>query len=202
MYKTCLLNTSCDHQLHLDHINTSPELQDHSIVGSTEPKSILDSEDLLQLDSIIIVSPQATCNFETDSLPEFKGQLDDINQEPTDTPITIPTVFQAPRDDTYNPEFTHNPMAIHCNQYPNPCHNSALPQFLAHHNNEDLDPTDTPSAVPTALQAPKQCTHNVKKSNHTNLMALPYPPDPGEHVMERSATQQLLKRGTNLILPV
>ena len=32
MNKTCLLNTSCDHQLHLDHPSTSPELQDHSIV--------------------------------------------------------------------------------------------------------------------------------------------------------------------------
>ena len=95
MYKTCLLNTSYDHQLHLDHTNTSPELQDHSIVGSDEPESILDSEDLLQLDSIS-VSPQATCNFETESLPEFKGQLDDINQEPTDTPSTIPTDFHRP----------------------------------------------------------------------------------------------------------
>ena len=60
-----------------------------------------------------------------------------------------------------------------------------------------MDPTDTPSAVPTALQAPKHCTHNpstsqVKKSNHTNPMALPYPPDPGEHVMERSATPTAL----------
>ena len=195
-YKTCLLNTSCDHQLHLDHTNTSPELQDHSIVGSAEPKPILDSEDLLQLDSIS-VSPQATCNFETESLPEFKGQLDEINQEPTDTPSTIPTAFQAPRDDTYNHECTHNPMAIQCNQYPNPSHNSALPQFLAHHNCEDLDPTDTPSAVPTALQAPNHCTHipstsQVKKSNHTNPMVLPYPPDPREHVMERSAAPTAL----------
>ena len=88
-------------------------------------------------------------------------------------------------------------MAIQCNEYPNPSHNSALPQFLAHHNCEDLDPTDTPSAVPTALQAPKHFTHNpstsqVKKSNHTNPMALPYPPDPGEHVMERSDTPTAL----------
>ena len=196
MYKTCLFNTSCDHQLHLDHTNTSPELQDHSIVGSAEPESILDSEDLLQLDSIS-VSPQATCNFETESLPEIKRQLDDINQEPADTPSTIPIAFQAPRDDTYNPECTHNPTAIQCNQCPNPSHNSALPQFLAHHNCEDLDPTDTPSAVRTTLQAPQHCTHNpstsqVKKSNHTSRMALPYPPDPGEHVMERSATPTAL----------
>ena len=202
MYKTCLLNTSCDHQLHLDHTNTSPELQDHSIVGRAEPESIFDSEDLLQLDSIS-VSPQATCNFETESLPEFKGHLDDINQKPTYTPSTIPTAFQAPRDDTYNPECTHNPMTTQCNQYPNPSHKSALPQFLAHHNCEDFYPTDTPSAVPTALQAPKQCTHKpstsqVKKSNHTNPMALPYPPDPGEHVMERSATPTVLVEKDNL----
>ena len=196
MYKTCILNTTCDHQLHLDHTNTSPELEDHSSVERAEPKSILDSEDLLQMDSIS-VSHQATYNFETESFPESKGQLDDINQEPTDTPSTIPTGFQARRDDTYNPECTHNPMGTQCNQYPNPGHNSALPQFLAHHNCEDLDPTDTPSAVPTALQTSKHCTHKtstsqVKKSNHTNPMALPYPPDPGEHVMEWSATPTAL----------
>ena len=64
--KTCLLNTSCDHQLHLDHPNTSPELQDHSIVESAEHESILDSEDLLQLDSIS-VSSQATYSIETET---------------------------------------------------------------------------------------------------------------------------------------
>ena len=83
MNKACLLNTSCDHQLHLDHPSTSPELQDHSIVASAEPESLLDSEDLLQLDSMS-VSSQATCNFETEFLPEFKGQLDDTNLPPTD----------------------------------------------------------------------------------------------------------------------
>ena len=116
-------------------------------------------------------------------------------------------------------------MAIQCNQYPNPSHNSALPQYLAHHKCEDLDPTETPSAVPTALQAPsddtyiskcahnpmesqcnqsqshtlmkQNCTHNpstsqVQKSNHTNSMALPYPPDPGEYVLERSAAPTTL----------
>ena len=293
MNKTCLLNTSCDHQLHLDHPSTSPELQDHSIVGSAEPESILDSEDLLQLD-FISVSSQATCNIETEFLPEFEGQLDHTNlsptdvfsghydyelfllqkeidaphdnishedthvyeeqdqdvilthatilshtfalpqfmdqhnceyQEPTDTPITVPTAFQVSCDHTLHPECTHNPMAIPCNQYPNLNHNLALPQFLAHHNYEDLDPTDTPSAVPTTLQAPsddthnpkcahnpmetqcnqsqyptlmtQNCTHNpstnqVKKSNHSNPMAFPYPPDPGEHVLDRCATPTAL----------
>ena len=39
---------------------------------------------------------------------------------------------------------------------------SALPQFLTHHNCDDLDPTDTPSAVPTALQASSDDTYNPK----------------------------------------
>ena len=67
---------------------------------------------------------------------------------------------------------------------------SALPQFLTHHNCDDLDPTDTPSAVPTALQAPSDdtyypilmkahCTHNpstsqVSKSYHANPVPFPY----------------------------
>ena len=31
-----------------------------------------------------------------------------------------------------------------------------------HHNCDDLDPTDTPSALPTALQAPSDATYNPK----------------------------------------
>ena len=252
--KPCPVNTSCDHLPHLDHSSTSLEPQDHSIVGSTETESILESEDLLQLDSISI-SSQATCSIETETnpsprdvfsehhdyemfllqkeidaphanlnhhgphaceeqdqdtilthatilshtfaLPQFMDQHNCEDQEPTDTPSTIPTAFQAPMDDTYNPECTHNPMAIQCNQYPNPSHNLALPQFLAHHNCEDLDPTDTPSAIPTTIQAPKLCTHNpstsqARKSNHTNPVTLPYPPDPGEHVLEMSAAPTTL----------
>ena len=102
---------------------------------------------------------------------------------------------------------------------------SALPQFLTHHNCDDLDPTDTPLAVPTALQAPsddtsnlkcthslmetkcnhsqypilvkKICTHDpstsqVSKSYHANPVAFPYPPDPGEHVLETSSAPTTL----------
>ena len=39
---------------------------------------------------------------------------------------------------------------------------SSLPQFLTHHNCDYLDPTDTPSAVPTAIQAPSDDTYNPK----------------------------------------
>ena len=91
-----------------------------------------------------------------------------------------------------------------------------------HHNCDDLDPTDTPSEVPTDLQAPsddtsnpkrthslmetqynhsqypilmkQNCTHNpstnqVSKSYHANPVPFPYPPDPGEHVLETSNAQ-------------
>ena len=102
---------------------------------------------------------------------------------------------------------------------------SALPQFLTHHNCDDLDPTDTPSAVPTALQASsddtsnpkcthslmetqcnhsqypilmkKICTHNpstnqVSKSYNPHPVTFPYPPDPGEHVLETSSAPKTL----------
>ena len=51
------------------------------------------------------------------------------------------------------------------------------------------------SQSPTLMK--HNCTRNpstskIKKSNHTNPMALPYPQDPGEHVLERSATPTAL----------
>ena len=49
---------------------------------------------------------------------------------------------------------------------------SALPQFLTHHISDDLDPTDTPSAVPTALQAPSDDTSNPKRTH--SLMETQY----------------------------
>ena len=197
--------------------------------NSTSPPSPAPMKSSIHLECTLCgpvsVTPQTTCNFDTESLPEFKGLLDNTNQEPTDTPSTIPTAFQVTCDYSLHPECTHNLMAIQCNQYPNPSHNSALPQLLAHTNCEDLDPTETPSAVPTVLQAPsddtynprcahnpmetqykqsqshilmkQNCTHNpstsqVKKSNHTSPMALPYPPDPGEYVLARSAAPTTL----------
>ena len=77
--KPCPVKTSCDHLPHLDHPSTSLEPQDHSIVGSAETESILESEDLLQLDSISVTS-QATCSIETETnLPPteaFSGNHD------------------------------------------------------------------------------------------------------------------------------
>ena len=85
---------------------------------------------------------------------------------------------------------------------------------MAEHNSEHLDPTDTPSAVPTALQAScdqtfnSKCAHNLmetqcnqskicahiptasqnKQVSLSSSLASPYPPDPGEHFLRRSAT--------------
>ena len=107
---------------------------------------------------------------------------------------------------------------------------SALPQFLTHHNCDDLDPTDTPSSVPTALQAPSddtsnpKCTHSlmetqcnhsqypilmkstISKSYQPHPVPFPYPPDPGEHVLATSsAPTTLVERDkldlSNLIPP-
>ena len=53
-------------------------------------------------------------------------------------------------------------------------HNFALPQFMAQHNCEDLKPTDTPSTVPTALQASSdhifnpKCAHNLMQPSGIN----------------------------------
>ena len=89
--KTCPVNTSRDHLPHLDHPNISSELTDNSTVGSTEPESILDPEDLFQLDSISI-SSQATCSIENEFLPEINGQLDDTNLSPTDISLGTMTM--------------------------------------------------------------------------------------------------------------
>ena len=59
----CSLDTSCNHLLHFDSPSHSSKLQGNSIVGSTEPESVPDSEDLLQLDSTS-VSSQDTSSIE------------------------------------------------------------------------------------------------------------------------------------------
>ena len=172
MNKTCLLNTSCDHQLHLDHPSPSPELQDHSIVGSAGPESILGSEDLLQLDSII-VSSQATCNIETEFLPDFKGQFDDTNLSPTD-------VFSGHQKEinTQHDNLSHQDTHVYEEQDQDVIlthatilsHTFALPQFMDQHNYKDKDPTDTPITVLTSIKV--CCGHTLHPECAHNLMTI------------------------------
>ena len=87
--------------------------------------------------------------------------------DPTATPSAVPAALQAPSDDTSNPKCTHSLMETQCNhsQYP--------------------------------ILVKKICTHNpstsqVSKSYHPNPVTSPYPPDPGEHVLETSSAPTTL----------
>ena len=87
--------------------------------------------------------------------------------DPTDTPSAVPTAHQASSDDTYNPKCTHSLMETQCNhsQYP------ILMKKICTH-----DPS----------------TNQVSKSYHPNPVTFPYPPDPGEHVLETSSAPTTL----------
>ena len=157
----------------------------------------------------------------TFALPQLMAEHNCEHLDPTDDPSTVPTAIQATSDQIFNPRCAHNPMATQGNQSQYPNHNFALPQFMAPPNSEDLEPTDTPSTVPTALQASCDhtfnpiCSHNLMSTqcnqpqyliplnkicahiptvsqniqvSLSNSLASPYPPDPGEHVLKRSAT--------------
>ena len=87
--------------------------------------------------------------------------------DPTYTPSAVPTALQVPSDDTSNPKCTHSLMETKCNhsQYP--------------------------------ILVKKICTYDpstsqVSKSYHANPVAFPYPPDPGEHVLETSSAPTTL----------
>ena len=173
--KPCPVNTSCDHLPHLDHPSTSLEPQDHSIVGSAEPESILESEDLLQLDSIS-VSSQATCSIETETnlspTDVFSGHHDYemfLLQKEIDGPHDnlnhhVPHACEEQDQDTI---LTHATILSHT---------FALPQFIDQHNCEDQEPTDTPSTITTAFQV--SCDHTLHPESTHNLMANPVQPVP------------------------
>ena len=102
-------------------------------------------------DDILI---HATILSHTFALPQLMTEHNCEDLDPTDAPSTVATAIQATSDQTFNPRCAHNPMATQCNQSQYPKHNFALPQFMAQPNSEDLDPTDTPSTVPTSLSKP------------------------------------------------
>ena len=87
--------------------------------------------------------------------------------DPTDTPSAVPTAHQASCDDTSNPKCTHNLMETQCNhsQYP-----ILMMQNCTH------DPS----------------TNQVSKSYNRHPVPFPYPPDPGEHVLETSSAPTTL----------
>ena len=99
---------------------------------------------------------QYTILSHTFALPQLMAEHNCEDLVPNDAPSTVPTSSQATSEQTFNPRCAHNPMADQCNQsqYPSPNHNFALSQVMAQLNCEDLEPPDTPSAVPTTLKPP------------------------------------------------
>ena len=87
--------------------------------------------------------------------------------DPTDIPSAVATALQAPSDDTSNPKRTHSLMETQCNhsQYP------ILMKKICTH-----DPS----------------TNQVSKSYNPHPVTFPYPPDPGEHVLETSSAPTTL----------
>ena len=112
--------------------------------------------------------PNLDYNF---AQPQFMAQHNYDGLNPTDTPSAVSTAMEASNDLPFNPWWAYNPMGTQCNQsqYPHLDYNFAQPQLMAQRNLEDLDSTDTPSAVPTALQASSDHMFNPKCA--LNLMA-------------------------------
>ena len=148
--EACPLDTSCDHLLHLDSPSLSSELQDNSSVDSDE----------------------------IEFLPESEGQLDHTNSTPTDVfsehhdyeLFLLQNEIHAPNDNHYDIHTCENQddILIHATNLSN---TFALPQFMAQHNCEYQDPTDGPSAVPTASQA--SCDHTLKPQCSHNPIDIP-----------------------------
>ena len=159
--ETYPLDTLCGHLLHLDSPRLSSELQDTSSVE----------------------------NVEIEFLPESEGQQDHTNLSPTDVfsghhdyeLFLLRKEIDAPDGNLIHQDThisgTQDDILIHAT---NPSHTFALPQFMAQHNYEGLNPTDTPSVDPTAIQATSDksfnpsCAHNpmatqCNQSQYPNL---------------------------------
>ena len=104
----------------------------------------------------------------TYALPQFMAQHNCEDLNPTDTSSTVPTTHQVSSDHTFNLKCAHNPMTTQCNQSQ---YLTLMNQICAH--------------KPSASQVSQT---NLSNSNLSNSLVSPYPPDPGEHVLKRSAT--------------
>ena len=149
-----------------------PTIQQQMFSMNTIPKEIdAPYDNLSHLDTHIYEEQNQDDNLihpnilsHTFALPQFMAQHNCEDLNPTDTPGTVPNAFQASSNHTFNPKCAHNPLATQCkqSQYPNLNHNFALPQLMAEHNCEDLEPTDAQSTVPTAFQASSDHTSKPK----------------------------------------
>ena len=150
--EACPLDTSCDHLLHLDSPSLSSELQDYSSVDS----------------------------IEIELLPESEGKFDHTYHSQTDIfsehheyeLFLLQKELDAPNDNLNHYDIhtceNQDDILIHATNLSN---TFALPQFMAQHNCEDHEPTNDPSAVPTASQS--SCDHTLQSKCAHNPMDFP-----------------------------
>ena len=159
---TCTLDTSCDQLLHLDPCSHSSNPQDISSVQNVEIEFIDESEEPSGINK-----PSTT-----DAFSSYHNYDLFLLQKGIDAPKGI-----LNHQDTHICE-NQDDILIHATILSHPL---ALPQLMAEHNSEDLDPTDNPSAVPTTLQAScdqainSKCAHNLMETQCNQLQYLiPY----------------------------
>ena len=154
-----------------------PDTSTHTLVNKCPAESDIDPTDIQNVMPVSYAKRNISPHESSRQTQTHQGYVfarvnqskhhncDDL--DPTDTPSEVPTDLQAPSDDTYNPKCTHSLMETQYNhsQYP--------------------------------ILMKQNCTHNpstnqVSKSYHANPVPFPYPPDPGEHVLETSHAQTTL----------
>ena len=109
------------------------------------------------------VSSQDTSSNEIEFVSQSEGQLENANLSPTE-------VFSKQHDKLFLLQKEIDALSDNLShQDSHACdlsHTIAQPQFMAQHNCEDLNPTDTLSKIPTCIQASSNhtlnpiCAHN------------------------------------------
>ena len=146
MNEACSLDISCGQLLHLDPPSHSSGAQVISSAENVEIDFTDESEEPLENN---MSSPKDVYS----SYQDYDLFL--LNQE-------IDTLSDNLNDyDTHAFE-NQDDILIHVT---NLSHTFALPQFMAQLNCEDLDPTDTPSTVPTAIQATSDHPLNPRRAH-------------------------------------
>ena len=148
-----------------------PDTSTHTLVNKCPAESGIDPTDIQNVMPVSYAKRKISPHESSRQIQTHQGCVfarvnhskhhpcDDL--DPTDTPSAVPTTLQAPSDDTYNPKCTHSLMETQCNhsQYP-----ILMKKICTHH----------------------LYTNQVSKSYKPHPVPFPYPPDPGEHVLETS----------------
>ena len=154
-----------------------PDTSTHTLVNKCPAESGIDPTDIQNVMPVSYAKRKISPHESSRQIQTHQGYVfarvnhskhhpcDDF--DPTDTPSEVPTALQAPSDDTYNPKCTHSLMETQCNhsQYP-----ILMKKICTHHLS----------------------TNQVSKSYKPHPVPFPYPPDPGEHVLETSSAPTTL----------